>query len=382
MSKKILLIPVAILLVVSLIACAAPEPAPAPAPTTTVTAPAATVTAPAATTTVTAPAPATTTAPAAPVVLPELHMKVAQAQMTKDTLTHAAVEEFAEVVNQRTDGKITWDVFGPEIGDWTELDVMATMGTIDVVFNAHDPGYDPRWNITSLPFAATGFADAAAATGPGAIFEQMGKMWAPDIGQYYLSTFLNNLGMLGLNHDPIVNNEQAAGVKIRCWPGETPKCYVAKMGFTPVTIPWAEAPTAIGTGIADGWVGSGSVYHWTLFRDVARTQMKTFDFMEMWDICMNLDAWNSMPAEYQTIFQEEAHRLSVKRLGQLEEEENEYGQKLIDYGWEVVDMAEDYPDEIEAWALLARECWTDLEPLIGKVWIDMVRAEFGMEVTR
>ena len=382
MKTKVLLIPIAILLVVSLVACAAPTPAPAPAPTATVTAPAATatVTAPAATTTVTAPAPAPTTAPVAP--LPELQLKIAQAMMTKDTLTHALVIEFAETVEKATDGKVTFDVFGPEIGDWTELDVMATMGTIDVVFNAHDPGYDPRWNATTLPFAAPGFKEAVAVAGPGGIFDKQGKTWAADIGQYYLSPFLNNLTMLGLNTDPIYTPEQAAGVKIRVWPAETPKCYVAKMGFTPVTIPWAEAPTAVGTGIVDGWVGAGSVYHYTLFRDVARTQMKTFDAMEQWDISMNLDLWNSFPPEYQELFQATAYAMSVKRLGQLEDEENDYSQQLIDYGWTVVDMPNDYPAEYAVWVELARECWVDLEPLIGKIWIDQIRAAMGMPVTR
>ena len=56
MTKKVFLLPLALVLIVSLVACTAPAPEPAPAPTTTVTAPAATVTAPA--TTVTAPAPA------------------------------------------------------------------------------------------------------------------------------------------------------------------------------------------------------------------------------------------------------------------------------------------------------------------------------------
>jgi len=300
----------------------------------------------------------------------------------KETLTHLDLVEFCERITEATDGKITWDIFGPEVGDWTELDIMAMMGTIDVQFNAHDPGYDPRWNATTLPFGATSFESAAEVTGPGAIFEQMGKMWAPDSGLHYLATFLNNLGMIGLNTpEPVLTPEQAEGVKIRCWPGETPKCYVAKMGFTPITIPWAEAPTAIGTGIADGWVGSGSVYHWTLFRDVAHIQLKTFDFMEMWDISINLEAWNRLPPEYQELFQEEAHRISVIRLNQLAEEEAEYEQKLKDYGWTIVYMAEDYPDELAVWAGLARECWVDLEPLIGKLWIDKVREALGMPVT-
>jgi TRAP-type C4-dicarboxylate transport system substrate-binding protein len=299
--------------------------------------------------------------------------------MTKDTLTHLDLVEFCDTITAQTDGKVTFDVFGPEIGDWTELDVMNMMGTVEVQFNSRYPSYDPRENISSLPFLAPGFEAARKLTSPGAIFEQIERQWTKSTNQYYLATFLNNLGMIGLNTDPITTPEQAEGVKIRCWPGETPKCYVAKLGFTPVTIPWAEAPTAVGTGVVDGWVGSGSVYHYTLFRDVARTQMKTFDFMEMWHITMNLDAWNSMPEKYQRIFQDVAYAISVKRLGQLEDEEAEYGQMLIDYGWEVVDMPKDYPEELERWAELARECWVDLEPLIGKAWIDQVKAAAGME---
>jgi len=328
------------------------------------------------------PAPTPAPAPAPKAELPSFKFKAAQAMMTKDTLTHQDLIEFTGNITKGTNGKITFEVFGPEIGDWTELDVMNMKGTVELQFNARYPSYDPRENITSLPFLAPGFKEANEACKPGGVFERIERQWAKSTNQYYLATFLNNMGMLGLKSKVIKTPEEAKGVKIRCWPGETPKCYVAKMGFTPVTIPWAEAPTAIGTGIADGWVGSGSVYHYTLFRDVAKVQMKTFDFMEMWHVIINLDAWNRLPKEFQDVVQKASYDISLKRLSQLEAEENEYSKKLVDYGWTVVDMPKNYPKELARWAELARECWKDLEPLIGKAWIDEVKVAMGYPVTK
>ena len=353
MKKGILLIALVLLLALSLITigCAKPAPAPPPAPTP-------------------APAPAP----------PTFKFKAAQAMMPKDTLTHKDLIELCDTITKQTNGKITFDVFGPEIGDWTELDVMNMKGAVTLQFNSRNASYDPRENITSLPFLAPGFKEANAACGPGGVFETLERQWSYSTNQYYLATFLNNLGMLGLKSKIIKTPEEAKGVKIRCWPAETPKCMVTKMGFTAVTIPWAEAPTAVGSGIVDGWVGSGSVYHYTLFRDVAKVQMKTFDFMEMWHIMINLDAWKSLPKEYQDIIQKVSYDISVKRLSQLEDEENEYSKKLVDYGWTVVDMPKDYPKELARWAGLARECWKDLEPLIGKANIDQVKVAMGYPV--
>jgi len=319
-------------------------------------------------------------APATPAESPTLHLKAAQAMMPKDALTHLNLTEMCDRITERTGGKITWDIFGPEIGDWTELEIMVKKGTIDLQFNAFATGFDPRWNILYLPFLATTFEGAREACSPGGPYDEMGAIWGPDGNMYYLGTWLNNVGMLGLNTDPIMTPEQAKGVKIRVPPLEIFKVYVEMMGFTPVTIPWAEAPTSIATGVCDGWVGSGSIYHYKLFRDVARTQMITFDFLEIWAITMNLDTWNNLPKEYQDIIQEEATRIATKRLGQVEDEELEYRQKLIDYGWTIVDMAKDYPDELEVWKNLAREAWDVFEPIVGKIWMDKIKVIMGMPV--
>ncbi len=80
--------------------------------------------------------------------LPELNLKVSQAMMPKTSLTHQLIEEFAANVTERTDGKVTFKIFGPEIGDWTELERMTKRGVVDMQFNAFDTGLDARWNFS------------------------------------------------------------------------------------------------------------------------------------------------------------------------------------------------------------------------------------------
>ena len=301
-------------------------------------------------------------------------LKASQAMMPATSITHQDIIEMCDAVTERTDGKITWEVFGPEIGDWTELQRMCTAGTIDLQFNSVDTALDPRWNITALPFLAPEFDKAKKLWSVGGAIDQICSQWAVGLNWKYLGPWLNNVGSIGFNRDPVTSVEEAQGVKLRVYPLAIAQCYVNKMGFTAVTIPWAEAPTAVATGVVDGWIGSGAVYWWDLFRDVARAATLTYELNEGWHVLFNLDKWNSLPTEYQTIIQEEATKIIDKHLGQVEEEEFYYQQKVVDYGWELADMAKDYPDELAEWTALARECWAEYDEIIGKEWMDQLRA--------
>jgi len=312
--------------------------------------------------------------------LPQLKLKCAQAMMPKKSMTHQLMMKMCDNITKRTDGKVTWKFFGPEIGDWLELQRMVMKGVVDVQFNAWDTSLDPRWNVIYLPFLASTWEEAKKVYAKGGPYDELGAKWAVDGDLHYLGTWLNTMGSLGLNHDPIITPEQAKGIKVRCPPLDIFKCYVEKMGFTTVSVPWAECPTAISTGVADGWVGSGAVYMYDLFRDVAKTMVVTYDFGEMWSITMNLKKWNGLPEEYKKIFKEEADKIIAEHLGKVEAEEMEYQDKLKKHGWTIVDMAKDHPKELAVWKNRARECWDVFEPVVGKLWMDKIKTLMGMEV--
>jgi TRAP-type C4-dicarboxylate transport system substrate-binding protein len=305
--------------------------------------------------------------------LPKLNLKAAQSMMPRDSTTHKEMVEMCENISKRTGGNITWKFYGPEIGDWTELQRMCMKGMIDLQFNAFDSGLDARWNILYLPFIASSWDEARKVYSEGGPFDEIGTQWAADGQLHYLGTWLNALGSITLNHDPVTNAEQAKGVKIRCPPLEIFKCYVEKMGFDTVTLPYAEVGVGLTTGVVDGAVGVGAVNIYKDFRDLARTMIVTYELCESWAITANLKMWNSLPEAYKKIFREEANKTRAKHLTIIEKEEMEYQQKLRDKGWTIVNMKKDHPQELKVWVDNCRQCWDILEPTVGKKWMDLFK---------
>lgn len=309
---------------------------------------------------------------------PAIMLKVSQAMMPKTSFTHQMIEEMAANVTARTNGKLTWRIFGPEVGDWTELERMTKRGAMDMQFNAFDTSLDPRMSLPQMPYAVSSWDEARKVYASGGVIEQIAGPWAEEKGLKYLGPWLNNLTSLGMRSQVVTNPEQARGLKIRVPPIDAYRCFVEKMGFSTVTVPWAEAPTAVATGLVDGWVGSGAVYMYDLFRDVAKVMVVTLNAPEAWHVTFNLKKWNELPELYQTIIQEETSKVIMKQLANVETEEMEYQARLKDYGWTIVDMANDHPEDLARWRDLAMECWDDLAPVVGEATLN----SFKEAVTR
>lgn len=307
--------------------------------------------------------------------LPKVKLKVAQAMMPKTSLTHSLIEEFAENVTKRSEGKITFKVFGPEIGDWTELERMTKRGAVEMQFNAFDTGLDARWNFFTLPFMVSNWDQVRKVFSKGGIVTELGEKWAPEKGLHYLGPWLNNLASLGMKEKVVTNNQDAKRLKIRVPAIDTYRCFVEKMGFSPVTIPWAEAPVAVATGLVDGWVGSGAVYMYDLFRDVAKVMVRTYDSPETWHVTYNLKKWEKLPEPYQKIIAEEVDKIIIKHLDLVEKEEMDNQAKLIEAGWTIKTPSD---AEMSAWKENCLECWETYETIVGKENIEKLIQETKM----
>jgi TRAP-type C4-dicarboxylate transport system substrate-binding protein len=306
--------------------------------------------------------------------LPQVKLKVAQAMMSKTSLTHKLIEEMAANVTQRTDGKVTFTVLGPEVGDWAELERMTKRGAIDMQFNVFDTGLDPRWSFNALPFTVEGWEQARTVFGSHGVMAEIVSPWAVEKGLTYLGPWLNGISSFGLREEIVTNPELAKGLKIRVPPVATFKSYVEKMGFSAITIPWAETPTAVATGLVDGWVGSSSVYMYDLFRDVANVMVLTYESPEVWHMTFNAKKWEKLPEAYRIIIKEEANKINVKHLAAIEKEELDNQAKLKEMGWTIVDMAKDHPEELARWKSLAQETWDEYAPIVGQHNIDKLKA--------
>ena len=305
-------------------------------------------------------------------------LKIAQTLYPSPSAHMDSIQHIADEVTRQTDGRITFKVYGPELGDWAELNEMVNRGDIDMMLSPMSASYDPRWNVTFAPYIVTGYDEAKKAFGPGGFMDEIFALWAKDVNMKWLGTWIQGFAGVSLSTAPATTADQAEGIKIRTPPIAAFECYWKKLGFTPSLIPYSEVPTAISTGVVDGQAGGGPFQTWSCCRDLNKYFVYYRDYVEVWGYTMNLDKWNELDAQDQTLIRKIVNDEVLKRVNGAEKEDQEYLSKLREHGLTVVDLA-DTPDRLKEARDECRECWTELDKLVGKVWIDKIRTKVGLK---
>lgn len=304
-------------------------------------------------------------------------LKIAQTLYPAPSAHMSSIANIADEVTKQTNGRITFKVYGPELGDWAELNEMVNRGDIDMMLSPMSASYDPRWNVTFAPYIVTGYDEAKKVFGPGGFMDAIFTQWAKDVNMKWMGTWIQGFAGVSLSAKPATTAAQAKGIKIRTPPIAAFECYWNKLGFTPSLIPYSEVPTAISTGVVDGQAGGGPFQTYSCCRDLNKYFVYYRDYVEVWGYTMNLDTWNKLEPADRKLIQKIVNAEVVKRVDGAEKEDQEYLKKLKDHGLTVVDLA-DTPKRLVEARDECRECWTELDKLVGKVWMDKIRKEVGM----
>ena len=305
-------------------------------------------------------------------------LKIAQTLYPSPSAHMEAIQTIAKEVNKGSDKRIKFKVYGPELGDWAELNEMVNRGDIDMMLSPMSASYDARWNATFTPYIVTNYEEAKKVFGPGGFMDGIFETWAKDVNMKWLGTWIQGFAGVSLSAKPAITAEEAKGIKIRTPPIAAFECYWKKLGFTPSLIPYSEVPTAISTGVVDGQAGGGPFQTYSCCRDLNKYFVYYRDYVEVWGFTMNLDKWNELDAEDQKLIQDAVSAEVLKRVESAEKEDQEYLKKLKDHGLTVVDLA-DTPDRLMEARDQCRECWTELDKIIGKEWMNKIREGVGLK---
>lgn len=246
-------------------------------------------------------------------------------QHTENTPYSRATAEWAELVEERTDGRVTVDIsYGESLLDAAEVLPGIAEGRADAGFVV-DSMYQnqlPLTSASSIPFDRTnGVAQALAFHQMYRDNEQYRAEWE-DLGVHMLHFQPSAPAAIGSN-DPIETLDDLAGKSIRCL-GFI--CNALQgIGANPVAISSAEIYEAMERGTIDGWTAYP-------FQDILANQ-----FQEVTEYVtdpgmgayiqastpINLEVWNSLPADVQdtlTELSEEYYDIYVEQANQLERE--------------------------------------------------------------
>ncbi len=348
MKKRILLIPLALLMIISLIACAAPAPTPAPAPAPTVTAP--------------APAPAPEK--------PTYHWRLSSSNAEVHPQTVAA-KDFAKAVEEASGGRITMDIFsGDMLGDWVSVYEETMRGTIEIDVTCLSSVYDPRTGLVYVPYLSTSWDEIKMLYGPGGFVYDTIDEILRDQGLTLLSSYPSDFMGVGISgslppspKDPDVDKE----LKIRVWADAAPEELMRWFGYMPTVLPWSEVYTSLQMGVIDG-VCTNLVSMYDFQRDLIDYWIYDHSLFEGNFFIMNRELFDSLSAEDQDIIRGAAIKQQDIRMAQAEQEDLDTIQKTRDYGIEVILFTEEELAEFRARA--PEEIWPALYPKIGKMILD------------
>ena len=315
----------------------------------------------------------------APAAEPEYKWRLAQVHPV-DSDYDIRAKEFARKVSERTNGRIQIDVFsGGVLGDWTETFEMLMRGSLEMNMAQANANFDPKLNLAYyFPYIVTNAKEAQKVYGPdGWAYKIIQDLWAKH-NIKALSVVPIGMSGVSLNKVPEKFAEPGAshGLKVRVMPIKPCEWTYEALGYIATPIPYAEAYSAIQTGIADGQMGGPPFQAWQ-FKDVNKVWIQYNDYFESWWFAINMDLWNKISKEDQDVMLKAAQEESEIQWARAEEADEEYRQKLVkEYGWEIVMLSQEQLDAVAGH--VRKVVWPKMEEIVGKDLMDRIYKESGI----
>ena len=235
-------------------------------------------------------------------------------------------EKFAELLDEKSDGRITLNLFANEQlsgGDPAAGVEMLANG--DKAFSYNSPiiysGLDSRFSAITAPFLYADYdqADAAIADGAAAAYEGLTEEMGIKMLGFGESGFRQ---VTNAKHE-IVTPDDIRGLKLRVAGSDLFLDIYKELGADPVSMNFAEVFTSLQTGAIDGQENPFDVIY-------SNGLMEVQDYLTVWNyvydpliLGMNLDLYNSLSDDDKKIVDEAAAEANKFQINLSREREAE-----------------------------------------------------------
>jgi len=219
-------------------------------------------------------------------------------------------ERFAELVKERTDGRVIVDVFPSEQLGPAKDELESTMLGNQDIFLEGAVWYE-RWSTTlrflMIPFAFEGrehfrkwneTPDWKAAWDD--VSEQTGLVFL-DSANWERGPF-----RLIISKKPIETVDDLKGLKMRVWPSDAYKRSWEALGAKPTELAWTDVYLGLKMGTVDACTSPVNLLYSMKFTEVAKYVVYWPEFPQIVRVAMNKGRFESLKPEYQKILLEAA----------------------------------------------------------------------------
>ena len=289
-------------------------------------------------------------------------------------------EQLVELVAEKTEGRVEIAYYpASQLGSYETVYEEVILGSIDSAQITVPDASDARLGAAYLPYYATGFEDGKVLFGPDSYMVSVMKEICATQNVNFVGFVCEGFIGMGVKKDPtdVMVPGANKNLALRSPAMATFRIAQEDLGYNPTTITYAEVPTALQTGVVDGWIGGSANMNYAWVGEIITKMYYNWLHLEATAYVVSEVSLAKLTDEDREIVLQCYQDMSAESFNVAEANEADYRQKLVDdYDVEVYVFS---PEEVAEQAKFIRETtWPKLEELLTPELMDGFRAEVGM----
>jgi TRAP-type transport system periplasmic protein len=296
-------------------------------------------------------------------------------RMVKVGLTHnkahsftQALEKFAGLINEKTEGRYTIKIFhSAQLGGEQEMQQMTTIGSVEMAVTGVLNSYEPLFSVFEMPYLYRDREHVLQVNNSDIIMDVSTLLH--NKGLHLLGFYENGFRNITNSIRPIHTPEDMRNLMIRTPENLAQIETIKALGAIPTPMSFSELYTALIQGVVDGQenplqnIWSGRLYEAQKYLAV------TYHIYNSAYVIMNREFWLSLDAKDQQIFRECMLESTLWQLAYMKDRDEELARLMQDEGMEFTypDMAEFEKACEPAYEALYRQLGPQAKEIVEKI---------------
>lgn len=251
-----------------------------------------------------------------------------------NSLYHAGAEKFKDLVEEKTDGQVTIELFPDgQLGHDKELTDGMGLGTIDMGMVGVEPvtTMAPKLQAINLPYLFTD-RETAYSVLDGEIGQEMVQELPEQSGVRILGYFENGFRHISNSNGEINSIEDLKGLKIRTPESAVSLAIIEALGANPTPMSFGELYTGLQQGTVNGQENPAALFYTSKFYEVQDHLALTRHMYSPMLLAISEEKWASLSTELQEAIQEAADEAKEYERNLSKEQEEEFIEKAKEEG--------------------------------------------------
>lgn len=303
----------------------------------------------------------------------EMKLRLAHVFPEVTTVGKAAIE-FAQLIEQRTDGRVSITVFpSGQLGGDEAIGRDLKRGSIDLAFVNPNSlvGLDPLFDFHLLPYIATDYEEVDRIFyNPDSVVQRTLNETLERNGMKALGYFENDFRAISNSKREITQPSDLDGLKLRVVPSQALKLFFEEAGGNVVILPLPELFTALQQGTVDGQENGVILTHQGQYFETQNYVTLSKHSYVMSTITASNRLLNKLSKEDRAIFMETAQEVGQRQVKANREMTEKAIAAMETAGVKVTDLS---PEAMTKFRELGMSIWEKMASVYGEERIEELR---------